>query len=94
MRRWNRKYYVVSFIHNDEGRKRRMLLRIPNGCKFLSRVRFPDGKKPTYFKGHRVIRWVNVYSADDAIADEFAPIIKRRKDGVFDRLLRTIFGEL
>lgn len=92
-----RNYYVVPYIFNDEGKKQKRLLRVPRGCKFLYNARiniFPGEKEPRYYKGHKVMDWIYVYSADDAEADEYAPIIELKKEDfslrLFERIVRFL----
>ena len=76
MKKNKSKHYVVSFIFNNEGKKKKKFLRVPRGCKFLYKVRYGYKPRPSFYKGNKVIGWVNVYSADDAEGDEFAPIVR------------------
>jgi hypothetical protein len=85
-----KKYYVVSFISRDGGRKHKSLVRVPKGCIFLSKIRFGNINHPTYYKGHKVVGWVNVYSSDSGFSDEYAPIISKRQTS----LLYKIFAWL
>lgn len=80
MRRPHSRWYIVPFIFDDEGKKSKIYLKVPRGCKFLRNIKHSGKSKPTSIKGRKVIGWVNTYSAFDAINDVYSPIVMLRRN--------------
>lgn len=92
--------YRVPYTFNDEGRKLKLYVRVPKGCKFLKRIECNYGRLPKTIRGKEVVKWVNVYSADDAVADRFSPIVmlrnnysrrKKKPKSLLTRLFHKLF---
>lgn len=76
-----RKYNVIPYTFDDDGKKQKKLMRVPLNCVFLKRVRYGGSLKdmPDTHNGQKVYGWVYMYSADDQEGDEWSPIVVRIK---------------